>query len=186
MRCACVAIPPSIHKGLCLFADNAGWVYCLEAAGGKPLWQFQAAPEQKYMSAFGQLESSWPVKSGVLVVGDTACFSAGRTGITDGGIHLYGLDPATGQQRWKRVFTRLMPNDLLVSNGADLFLERACINPVDGADAKLQKGWGDQVLQSFGYEQNAGNSLLDLLGSSDPGQTWLRKSNPGHRGGGSL
>lgn len=178
-----VPIPPTIHQGLCLFADNAGWVYCRETASGKPVWQFQAAPEQKYMSAFGQPESSWPVKSAVLVVGDMACFAAGHTGITDGGIHLYGVDPATGRQHWKKTLTRLMPNDLLVSNGTDLFLERVGINPADGSDAKLQKGWGDQVLQSRGYEQNAGNALLDLLGSSDPGQTWLRKSNPGHARG---
>jgi outer membrane protein assembly factor BamB len=178
-----VPLAPTLHKGLCLIADHAGWVYCLDAASGKPVWQLQAAPEQKYMCAFGQFESSWPVRSGVLVVGDTACFAAGRTGITDGGIQLYAVDPATGQTRWKRAFSRLMPNDVLVSNGKDLFLERLGINPVDGTDARLQGRWGDFVLQSRGYEQNAGNALLDLLGSSDPGQTWLRKSNAGHARG---
>ena len=180
-----VPLPPTLYKGLCLVADHAGWVYGLDASTGKPVWQFQAAPEQKYMCAYNQLESSWPVKSGVLVVADTACFSAGRTGISDGGITVFGVDPATGQQRWKKNFTRLMPNDMLVSNGTDLFLERTHLNPIDGSESKLQKGYADFVLQSNGYEQGAGNSLLDLLSSADPGQTWLRKSNPGHpRGAG--
>lgn len=172
-----VSVAPTLHKGLCLFGDHAGWVYGLDAASGRLVWQFQAAPEQRYMCAFGQPESSWPVRGGVLVVGDTACFAAGRTGLTDGGLHVYGVDPATGQQRWARNFTRQMPNDLLVSNGADLFLERVSINPKDGSDAKPRKG--DEALHSRGYEQGASNALLDLLSSADPGETWIRRSNPG-------
>ncbi|HOX04858.1 MAG TPA: PQQ-binding-like beta-propeller repeat protein [Planctomycetota bacterium] len=180
-----VPLPPTYHKGLALFADNAGWVYCLDAANGRLVWQLQAAPEQKYMGAFGQPESAWPVKSGVLVLGETACFSAGRTGITDGGITVYGVDPATGQGRWKKTLARLMPNDLLVGDGTNLFLERVRLSAADGNDAKLGRGWDEMVLQSHGYEQNAGNSILDLLNSSDPGQIWIRKSQPGNaRGGG--
>ena len=174
-----VSIAPTLHKGLCLFADHAGWVYCLDAASGKPVWQFQAAPEQKYMGAFNRIESSWPVKSGVLVIGDLACFAAGRTGITDGGLHLSAVDAATGQLRWKRNLTSAIANDLPTSNGTNLFLGPASLNPADGADKGGARG--GEVLYV-----GANVSILDLLSSSDVGQMWLKKNAAGNARGAGL
>lgn len=53
------------------------------------------------MSAFGQLESAWPVHGSVLVTDGTAYFAAGRSSHLDGGIYLFGVDAVTGEIRCK-------------------------------------------------------------------------------------
>jgi outer membrane protein assembly factor BamB len=179
-----IPLPPTIYKGVCLIADQAGWVYCLNVKNGNMIWQFQAAPEQKYMCAFGQIESSWPVRSGVLVIDNIAYFSAGRTGVTDGGIHLYAVNIDSGQQVWKRIFTNLMPNDLLTAYLNKYLIQgRVIINPIDGKDLPFPAGLHENVLHSCGYETGTNVSIIDSLASTDAGQIWIRKSSPGNSRG---
>jgi hypothetical protein len=47
--------------------------------------------------AFDRLESPWPVHGSVLVLDGVAYAGAGRSTWLDGGMRLYGLDPATGK-----------------------------------------------------------------------------------------
>ncbi len=89
--------PPTYHQGSVLFGSADGWVYCLRAAAGRLVWRFRAAPEERMIGAFGQLESAWPVHGSVLVQNDIVYFAAGRSSQLDGGIYLYGLDAASGK-----------------------------------------------------------------------------------------
>ncbi|HID21577.1 MAG TPA: hypothetical protein EYP14_04165, partial [Planctomycetaceae bacterium] len=91
---------PTIHRGLCLFGTNLGWVYCVDAATGRLVWRLRAAPVDERIVAYGQVESPWPVPGSVLVVGGTAYFAAGRQPLADGGILVFAVDPRTGQRRW--------------------------------------------------------------------------------------
>jgi len=93
--------PPTVHNGLVLFGSADGWVYALRLADGELAWRFRAAPEELKTVALGQVESIWPVHGSVLVQGGVACFTAGRSSWLDGGILLYGLDPATGKTLWR-------------------------------------------------------------------------------------
>jgi len=90
--------PPAIHRGLALFGSADGWVYCLRASDGELVWRFRAATEDRRVVAYGQLESVWPVHGSILVQDDVAYFVAGRSSFLDGGIHLYRLDPKTGNK----------------------------------------------------------------------------------------
>ena len=89
--------PPTIFQGLALFGSADGWVYCLRVGDGQLAWRFRAAPEDRRVGACGQLESAWPVHGSVLVSGGTAFVAAGRSSFLDGGMYLYGLEPATGR-----------------------------------------------------------------------------------------
>ena len=89
--------PPTIHQGLAVFGSADGWVYCLRAADGELVWRFRAAPEERRVTAYGQLESAWPVSGSVLVRDGSVYFAAGRSSYLDGGIRLYGLDLKTGK-----------------------------------------------------------------------------------------
>ena len=131
-----VDAPPTIHKGLCLFGCNDGWVYCLRADNGKLVWRFRAAPAHRRVVAYGQVESAWPVLGGVLVVGDRACVIAGRTTEADGGLYVHALDVKTGKPLWSKRCVKpddgpvggwnlrgmaedyVGPADVLVSNGS--------------------------------------------------------------------
>ncbi|MHC4519747.1 MAG: outer membrane protein assembly factor BamB family protein, partial [Planctomycetota bacterium] len=94
--------PPTYYKGALLLGSSDGWVYCLEAATGRLAWKFRAAPAERFIAAFGRLESAWPVHGSILVMNDTAYFAAGRSSQLDGGLYLFGLDPGTGQVRHER------------------------------------------------------------------------------------
>jgi len=82
-----------------VFAGSAdGHVYCFEAATGKLLWRFRAAPAQRLIPVFGRLSSNWPAAGGV-VAKDGVVYAA--AGITDyDGTYVYALDAATGAVRW--------------------------------------------------------------------------------------
>jgi len=94
--------PPTLYQGSLLFGCRDGWVYCLRAEDGQEAWRFQAAPSERQISAFGQLESAWPVHGSVLIQNEKAYFAAGRTSQLDGGLFLYALDPATGHVLHRR------------------------------------------------------------------------------------
>ena len=95
--------PPTLSGGRCLFGTRNGFVYCLQASNGTLVWRFRAAPQDRRLFAYEQLESVWPVHGSVLVddkLSDgvpTAYFAAGRSSRIDGGIRLYALEVKTGQ-----------------------------------------------------------------------------------------
>ena len=138
--------PPTVYGSLVLFGSADGRVYCLRAADGAEAWRFMAAPRERRITAFGQVESAWPVHGSVVVQDDVTSdpprplvyFTAGRSSYLDGGIHAYALDPQTGELIHQARLDGPRPDpykdtggagymdgaksDLLVSDGADLFL----------------------------------------------------------------
>jgi len=91
-----VDTPPTIHGGRVLFGSGDGYVYALRAKDGALIWRLLAAPRERWITAFGDIESAWPVHGSVLVVDDTVYFTAGRSSLLDGGIYAYAADVATG------------------------------------------------------------------------------------------
>jgi len=89
--------PPTVHRGTVLFGSRDGHVYCLRASDGELCWRLQAAPRERLVVAYGQVESAWPAHGSILVVDDVAYFAAGRSSHLDGGIHILAVDPATGE-----------------------------------------------------------------------------------------
>ncbi len=137
--------PPTIHKGLVLFGSRDGSVYCLRAADGRLVWRFLAAPTDRRIAAFDQVESVWPVHGSVLIHNGVAYVTAGRSTYLDGGIRLYGLDPPTGRILHKGVlegphrsitgerdlafFTLGANADVLVSQGGFLYMRQKKLTP---------------------------------------------------------
>ncbi len=91
--------PPTLHGGRVLFGCTDGRVYCLSLADGELVWRFHAAPYDRRIVSRGQVQSCWPVHGSVLVKNGVAYVVAGRSSFLDGGLHLYGLDAATGAVR---------------------------------------------------------------------------------------
>ncbi len=90
--------PPTIYRGRVLFGSADGWVYCLRATDGVLVWRFRAAPVDRRLMAFEQLESVWPVHGCVLVQDGIAHCVAGRSMFLDGGMRLLRLNPETGHK----------------------------------------------------------------------------------------
>ncbi len=131
---------PTVHNGLVLFGCTDGSAYCLRAADGELVWRFRAAPEERRVVSFGQLESVWPVHGSVLVQDGVVYFAAGRSSFLDGGIMVYGLNPRTGEVLHRAHLEGPWPDvkkesgapftmegakpDLLVSDGQHLYMQR--------------------------------------------------------------
>lgn len=137
--------PPTVHRGLVLFGSMDGRVYCLRASDGKLVWRFRAAPAERLVGVFDQLESAWPVHGNVLVQDGVAYFAAGRSSFLDGGIDVFGLDPETGRVLHRHHLQSEPPDvstetgrpydmdgarsDVLVSDGTDLYMFQVCFSP---------------------------------------------------------
>jgi outer membrane protein assembly factor BamB len=91
--------PPAVWKGRVLVGSGDGWVYALEAASGRLLWRFNAAPVNRKIPVYGSLMSTWPVASGVLVENGVVYFAAGI--VNYDGTHVYALNAETGKIVWQ-------------------------------------------------------------------------------------
>jgi outer membrane protein assembly factor BamB len=108
--------PPTVWQGRALFGSADGWVYCLRASDGELMWRFRAAPADRRLVAFEQIESVWPVPGSVMVL-DPAANSgqavaycvAGRSMFLDGGLRLLMLDPRTGRKLSERILDERDP-----------------------------------------------------------------------------
>jgi len=94
--------PPTIYGQLAVFGSHDGSVYCLRSDTGELVWRLRVAPQDR------QVESAWPVHGSVLVRRSgtdgedaTVYAAAGRSGHLDGGIHVCGIDLATGHPKYR-------------------------------------------------------------------------------------
>lgn len=97
--------PPTIDGNLCLFGSHDGWVYCVTADTGELVWRFRAAPRDRRIVAYGQIESARPVMGGVLVYNGLAFFVVGRHSDSDGGLLVQAVNPMTGELVWAETVT---------------------------------------------------------------------------------
>jgi len=175
--------PPTVYKGLLLFGSKDGRVYCLRAADGELVWRFLAAPADRRIAGFDQIESVWPVHGSVLVDNDTAYFTAGRSTYLDGGIHVYAVEPATGKVLHKTVlegphydvkegerelafFVTGANSDVLVSEGGYLYMRQKKLTP----DLKEIK----PELLSVKGEQDVGMHIFSTSGLLD--DSWYNRT----------
>jgi len=101
-----VLTTPTYCKGRLAFGSRDGNVYVLDAKTGELAWRFFAAPEQRYLLAYGQIESLWPVHGCLPVVDDRVIATAGYHGEADGGVCAWGLDLKSGGVEWSRRLQR--------------------------------------------------------------------------------
>jgi len=149
--------PPLVHGDAVYFGAHDGWVYAVSLADGAPRWRYFAAPYERKMVAYGQLESSWPVY-GVALHNGLICASAGLHPELGGGVYVCGLDPKSGAAVFRRALRKPPAEITTAANGKasgnivpHCFLnepirsdgEQLCIGPFafrpDETDAELQK-----------------------------------------------
>jgi len=109
--------PPTYYNGLALFGSADGYVYAVRASDGILAWRFRAAPVDRRIMAWEQLESAWRVHGSVLVHGGVIYCTAGRNMYLEGGLRLLRLDPATGNLLGETVM-----NDKDPETGQDMHL----------------------------------------------------------------
>lgn len=146
--------PPSLWQGRLYSGSADGWIYCHDAASGRLVWRFRAAPVERRMPVFGRLASTWPVASGVLVADDGTAYAAAGIASHDG-THVYALDARSGKIRWQNNTSgHLMGGDVVagVSVQGHLLLN----------DGKLYLAGGNVVSPAV-YDAATGACLNTLI-----------------------
>lgn len=98
MADAPIRIAPQFHDGRVYFAADDGKVYCVNAADGKRVWTFSAAPWPDLFMGNQRLMSRWPCRNGVIIIKNTLYVVAGFWAPDE--VFLYALDAATGKEKW--------------------------------------------------------------------------------------
>ena len=93
-----IFLSPAVWEGRVYVGSADGRVYAFEAATGRRLWSFRAAPADRWIPVYGKLHSTWPVAGGV-VVDDGVLYAAAGIANYDG-THVYALDAITGKLKW--------------------------------------------------------------------------------------
>ncbi len=101
--------PPTVEGGRVVFGSNDGWVNCLRATDGALIWRYRAAPLDRRVMAYEQLESLWPVHGSVLIRDNQVYCVAGRSNFLDGGLRLLRLDLATGEKLSETIMDETNP-----------------------------------------------------------------------------
>jgi len=101
--------PPTLYQGLALFGCADGCVYAVRAKDGKLAWKFRAAPSDRKLMSYGQLESVWPLAGSVLIQDGKLYTVAGRSMFLDGGLRMVILNPETGELVSENIMDRRVP-----------------------------------------------------------------------------
>jgi len=179
--------PPTLYAGRAIFGSADGRVYCLDMRDGALVWRFDAAPGQRLITAFGQLESAWPVPSSVLVTAEGKCwFAAGRSSYLDGGIRIYALDALTGRLLDHRTVyspdpkTGIMSpepspntvagllNDIPAGDGSGVFIRQMQLGTADERSGRhiwttagyLDSSWFNRTFWQVGRARTTGLMVL--------------------------
>ncbi len=151
--------PPTYYKGRLIFGTRAGYVCALRADDGQLIWRFRAAPSDCRLTAYGRLESVWPVHGSVVVMGDRAYCVAGRSMHLNSGLYAYALDVNTGEVLQEANLTAdtsakgelkgaVLP-DILVSDGNSIYM-RTMQFPADDITDYQVEGPGKHLVANDG------------------------------------
>ena len=95
-----VRLAPTLSQGRVFVGSDDGCVYCLDAARGSLVWKYRAGPADRRLPGNGRMISLWPVRSGVVVDGQTAYFCAGL--FPSQGTYLCAINATDGKEIWKQ------------------------------------------------------------------------------------
>jgi outer membrane protein assembly factor BamB len=62
-----VDFPATIYNGLCVFASKDGFVHCVDANTGQPIYKLLIAPRERFIGGQDKLESMWPTAADVMI-----------------------------------------------------------------------------------------------------------------------
>ena len=94
-----IRLAPTIAHGNVYFGSDDGVVYCLNANDGKVVWKMRVGPKDDRLLSRGEMISRWPIRTGVLIDGETAYFGAGV--FPHETIYLCAVNAKDGTVVWK-------------------------------------------------------------------------------------
>lgn len=108
--------------------SDDGAVYCLRADNGALVWKYNADPDANRIPGNGRIISSTPVRTGLLLDGETLFGCAGI--FPPHGAFRFALDARDGSVLWSKTLFDLSPQGYLLASPTRLFVPTGRTTPV--------------------------------------------------------
>ena len=135
---------PMVSGDRIVFGGDDGVLYCLNRMTGEEVWHRRLSDRDWRIPGNGRLISSWPIRTGCVVVGDQVYVTAGL--YPQQGAWAFSLEMATGNVLW-RVPLDISPQGYLLASKQQLFIPAGRAQPIS---LNLADGSFGRRLQSLG------------------------------------
>ncbi len=140
-----VRLAPTIDEERVFVGSDDGSAYCLDAKSGKLIWKTQLGPKDYRIPGNARIISRWPLRTGIIVIGNMAYCAAGM--FPSEGVLITAIDAVTGKIKWQQKQTDLPAQGYMLASHTRLYVPAGRNNPVvlsraDGKRIRVVSGQG--------------------------------------------
>ena len=169
-----VRLAPTIADGRVFVGSDDGHAYCLDAKSGTLVWKTQLGPRDYRIPGNSRIISRWPLRTGIVVIGDLAYCAAGM--FPSEGVLIIAIEAATGKIKWQQKQTDLPAQGYMLASHTRLYVPAGRNNPVvlnraDGKRIRVVSGQGGTYALLTGDNLVFGPGKTGTLGFVESNQS---------------
>ena len=169
-----VRLAPTIAEGRVFVGSDDGHAYCLDAKSGKLIWKTQLGPRDYRIPGNSRVISRWPLRTGIVVIGDLAYCAAGM--FPSEGVLITAIEADTGKIKWQQKQTDLPAQGYMLASHTRLYVPAGRNNPVvlnraDGKRIRVVSGQGGTYALLTGDNLVFGPGKTGTLGFVESNQS---------------
>ena len=169
-----VRLAPTIAEGRVFVGSDDGHAYCLDAKSGKLIWKIQLGPRDYRIPGNSRIISRWPLRTGIVVIGDLAYCAAGM--FPSEGVLITAIEADTGKIKWQQKQTDLPAQGYMLASHTRLYVPAGRNNPVvlnrtDGKRIRVVSGQGGTYALLTGDNLVFGPGKTGTLGFVESNQS---------------
>ena len=169
-----VRLAPTIAEGRVFVGSDDGHAYCLDAKSGKLIWKIQLGPRDYRIPGNSRIISRWPLRTGIIVIGDLAYCAAGM--FPSEGVLIIAIEADTGKIKWQQKQTDLPAQGYMLASHTRLYVPAGRNNPVvlnraDGKRIRVVSGQGGTYALLTGDNLVFGPGKTGTLGFVESNQS---------------
>ena len=169
-----VRLAPTIADGRVFVGSDDGHAYCLDAKSGKLIWKIQLGPRDYRIPGNSRIISRWPLRTGIVVIGDLAYCAAGM--FPSEGVLIIAIEADTGKIKWQQKQTDLPAQGYMLASHTRLYVPAGRNNPVvlnraDGKRIRVVSGQGGTYALLTGDNLVFGPGKTGTLGFVESNQS---------------
>ena len=169
-----VRLAPTIAEGHVFVGSDDGHAYCLDAKSGKLIWKTQLGPKDYRIPGNSRIISRWPLRTGIVVIGDLAYCAAGM--FPSEGVLITAIEADTGKIKWQQKQTDLPAQGYMLASHTRLYVPAGRNNPVvlnraDGKRIRVVSGQGGTYALLTGDNLVFGPGKTGTLGFVESNQS---------------
>ena len=169
-----VRLAPTIAEGRVFVGSDDGQAYCLDAKSGKLIWKTQLGPRDYRIPGNSRIISRWPLRTGIVVIGNLAYCAAGM--FPSEGVLITAIEADTGKIKWQQKQTDLPAQGYMLASHTRLYVPAGRNNPVvlnraDGKRIRVVSGQGGTYALLTGDNLVFGPGKTGTLGFVESNQS---------------